>query len=120
MCSPYSCQTVYQTFLKFTFRERGREGEREGGKHHCMVASHALLLRTQPETQACALTGNRTTNPLVRRPTLNPLSYTIQGSISNFLIFANLIVDRGFSEYIFKYYIEVFIISFNDLKCLHD
>ena len=24
----------------FTFRERGREGEREGEKHQCVVASH--------------------------------------------------------------------------------
>ena len=24
------------------FRERGREGEREGEKHQCVVASHAL------------------------------------------------------------------------------
>ena len=30
-------------FLKvlFIFRERGREGEREGEKHQCVVASHA-------------------------------------------------------------------------------
>ncbi|KAF6084333.1 hypothetical protein HJG60_008604 [Phyllostomus discolor] len=28
---------------------------------------------------ACALTGNRTGDPLVRRPVLNPLSYTSQG-----------------------------------------
>ena len=27
-------------FYLFTFRERGREGESEGEKHHCVVASH--------------------------------------------------------------------------------
>ena len=27
-------------FYLFIFRERGREGEREGEKHHCVVASH--------------------------------------------------------------------------------
>ena len=32
-----------------------------------------------PETQACALTGNPTGNPLVRRLVLNPLSRTSQG-----------------------------------------
>ena len=37
-------------------------------------------LGTQPITQACALTGNRTSNPLVLRPALNPLSCTSQGS----------------------------------------
>ena len=26
----------------FIFRQKGREGEREGGKHQCVVASHAL------------------------------------------------------------------------------
>ena len=28
--------------ILFIFRERGREGEREGEKHQCVVASHAL------------------------------------------------------------------------------
>ena len=39
------------------------------------------LLGTWPETQACALTGNQTIDPLVRGSTLNPLSHTSQGSI---------------------------------------
>ena len=41
-------------------------------------------LRTWPETQACALTGNRTRDPFLRRPTFNPLSYTSQGSLAIF------------------------------------
>ena len=36
-------------------------------------------LGTWPTTQACALTGNRTSEPLVRRPALSPLSHTSQG-----------------------------------------
>ena len=32
------------------------------------------LLGTWPATQACALTGNGTCNPLVRRPALDPLN----------------------------------------------
>ena len=28
-------------FYVFIFRERGREGEREGEKHQCVVACHA-------------------------------------------------------------------------------
>ena len=33
---------LFILFLKilFIFREKGREGEREGEKHHCVVASH--------------------------------------------------------------------------------
>ena len=69
------------TFFKkknlFVFRERGREGEREGEKHECVVASCALP--TWPATRACALTGNQTRDPLVRRLVLNPLSHTSQG-----------------------------------------
>ena len=37
------------------------------------------LLGTWPATQACALTGNRTGDPLVCKPLLNPLSHTSQG-----------------------------------------
>ena len=42
------------------------------------------LLETWPTTQACALTGNRTGDPLVRRPILHPLSHTSQGEIIDF------------------------------------
>ena len=38
------------------------------------------LLGTWPATQACALTGNQSGNPLVRRLVLNPLSHTNQES----------------------------------------
>ena len=30
---------LFKRFYVFIFRERGREGEREGEKHQCMVAS---------------------------------------------------------------------------------
>ena len=43
------------------------------------------LLGTWPATQAHALTGNRTGDPSVHRPMLNPLSYTSQGSFLNIL-----------------------------------
>ena len=67
-------------FLIFPlFLERGRKGEREGEKHQCVVVSWAPPLGTWPATQACALTRNRTTNPLVHSPVLKPLSHTNQG-----------------------------------------
>ena len=37
------------------------------------------LLGTWPATQACALTGNGTGDPLVCRPVLNPLRHNSQG-----------------------------------------
>ena len=58
--------------------ERG-EREREGEKHQYMVASLMPPLGTYPATKACALTGNRTGDPLVGRPALNPLIHTSQG-----------------------------------------
>ena len=48
---------------------------------------HKAILRRQGNLEkripalACALTGNRTSNPLVLRPTLNPLSYTSQDQL---------------------------------------
>ena len=53
------------------------------------------LLGTCPTTQACALTGNRTGDPLVRRPVLNPLSNTSQGiyCISFYFVFLNIFID---------------------------
>ena len=38
-------------------------------------------LGTCPATQACALTGNQTSDLSVRGPALNPLSHTSQGKI---------------------------------------
>ena len=42
------------------------------------------LLGTWPTTQACALIGNRTGNPLVLRPALSPLSHTSQDVMFGF------------------------------------
>ena len=60
------------------------EGEREGEKHQCVVASPMPPTGDWAETQACALTGNRTGDPLVRRSALNPLSHTSQGCMCAF------------------------------------
>ena len=62
-------------FYLFIFRERGREGEREEEKHQCVVASCTPPTGELATTQMCALTGNQTGDPLLRRPTLNPLSW---------------------------------------------
>ena len=60
------------------FTERGREREREGKKHQSVAFCTRPLLGPWPTTQASALTGNRTCDPLVCRPVLNPLSHTSQ------------------------------------------
>ena len=57
------------------FRERGREG---GNLNVWLPFAHPLL-GTWPAAQAGAPTGNRTSDSLVCRLALNPLSHTNQG-----------------------------------------
>ena len=51
----------------------------------CGCLSWAPTRDTWPKIQACALTGNWTSNPLVPRPALNPLSHYSQDSSFLFL-----------------------------------
>ena len=67
----------------YLFLERGKGREKE--KHQCVVASRAPLTGDPATTQACALTGNPTGDPLVHRPALSPLSHTSQGNPLHFL-----------------------------------
>ena len=62
------------------FLERGerREKERERNINVWLPLVHHLL-GTWPTSQACALTGSWTDDPLVHRLALNPLSHTSQG-----------------------------------------
>ena len=67
-------------FLKIYFKEG--KGERKERNLSVWLPLLRLPLGTWPTTQACALTGNGTDDPLVCRPALSPLSHTNQGSIS--------------------------------------
>ena len=97
LCTPYlpagslrsswSISCPFLLKISFTyFRQRGREGDREGEKHQCVVASHTPPIGdlTWPTTQACALTGNRTSDSLVHRLVINPRSHTSQGNFLSF------------------------------------
>ena len=65
----------------FIFRE-GKGGRKRGRETSmCGCLSCTPNWGTWPSPQACALTGNRTSDPLVCRPALNPLSHTSQGKI---------------------------------------
>ena len=66
------------------------EKERERNINVCLPLIHPLL-GTQPATQACALTGNQTSNPLVRKLALNPLSHASQGHYP-YNIFQNCVI----------------------------
>ena len=56
----------------------GREKERERNIN-VWLPLVSPPLGTWPATQVCALTENQTSDPLVHRLVLNPLSYTSQG-----------------------------------------
>ena len=62
----------------------GREKERERNINMWLSLEHPLL-GTWPATQACTLTGNQISNPLVHGPALSPLSYTSQGCTGTLL-----------------------------------
>ena len=67
----------------YLFLERGEGKEKEREKNiNVWLPLTCLILGTWPATQACVLTGNRTGDPLVRRPALNPLSYSSQGKFT--------------------------------------
>ena len=75
----------FKDFICLLFRDRGREGEREGDKHPCVRDTLISCFSREPNwgtwatTQACALTGNRTCDLLVCRKVLNALIHTSQG-----------------------------------------
>ena len=60
-------KTIFKDFIYLFFREG--KGERKRGRETSMCG--CLWLGTWPATQACALTRNRTSDPLVHRPALN-------------------------------------------------
>ena len=64
----------------YLFLERGEGRETERERHiNVWLPLVCPQLGIWPATQACALTGDQTSHPLVHRPMLNPLSYTSQG-----------------------------------------
>ena len=67
----------------YLFLERGGGREKDKEKNIKVWLPFALLLLgTWPTNQACVLSGNRTSDPLVHRLVLNPLSHTSQGYFS--------------------------------------
>ena len=80
----FSCLLLLGIFLKdfiYLFLETGQVKERERERNiNLWLPLLYPWLGSWPATQACALTGNRTCNPLVHRLALNPLSHTNQGT----------------------------------------
>ena len=81
----YKLQRVYTHILFslfyfiYLFLERGKGREKEWERNiNVWLPLTRPLLGTLPETQACALTGNGTGDPLVHRLALNLLTHTSQ------------------------------------------
>ena len=72
----------YLFIYLFIERRERREIERERNID-VWLPLMCPLLGTWLTTLECALTGNRTSNPLVHRPALNPLSHTSQSCMSS-------------------------------------
>ena len=68
----------FKDFIYLILEREGREKERERNINVWLPLVHPPT-GTWLTTQACALTGNRTSDPGVHRPALNPLSHTSQG-----------------------------------------
>ena len=89
----------FKDHLLFLDRGEGREKERERNVS-VWLPLMCPPLGTWPVTQARALPGNRTGDPLVCRPELNPVSHTSQGQNLFFFpyLFIYLLRERGREE----------------------
>ena len=65
-------------FYLFIFRERGREGEREGEKDQCVVAFHVPPTGDLACNPGMCPDWELNLRPFGLQPVLSPLSYTSQ------------------------------------------
>ena len=85
----------------YLFLERGEGREKEKERNiNVWLPLMRPLLGSWPATQACALNGDQTREPLVHRLMLNPLSHTSQD-------------QRHFSFYYSVYYFLHFRLNFS-------
>ena len=70
---------LFLRFYPFIYSREGKGGEREGGKHQCVVASHTSPTRDLACNPGMCPDWELNQRPLVRRPTPNPLRHDSQG-----------------------------------------
>ena len=70
---------VFFKVLFIYFLER-REGEREGEKHQCVIASQVVLTGDRARNPGMCSHWESNQRPLGSQPVLNLLSYTSQGN----------------------------------------
>ena len=67
-------------FKDFIYLFLQGKGGRRKGRETSLCGCLQQATQTCPTTQACALTGNQTSDSLLHRPALNSLSHTSRGS----------------------------------------
>ena len=106
-------------FIFFLDRGEGREKERERNTNVWLPLARPLL-GTWPATQACALTGNPTSDHLFHRPELNPLSHTSQGKLLKaFLFFLNPYSRTFCNVFVFCFVLFCFERNIDQLPPVH-
>ena len=76
---------MFLKYFTYLLLERGKGKEKEKEKNiQVRLPIKRPLLGTGSATQACAVTGHRTCDPLVCRTTPSPLSPTSQGLVPSF------------------------------------
>ena len=72
-----------------------REREESEGRQTSITCLPHMTAGTEPVTQACVLTGNRTGDPLVHGPALNPLRHSSQAFFKKyvFICFCFILLD---------------------------
>ena len=76
---------MYFLFFKvFIFRERRREGERQGEKHQWVVASHVAPSGDLARSPGMCSDWESNRRPFGTQPMPNPLSYTSQDYFDHF------------------------------------
>uniref|UniRef100_K9IHL0 Putative secreted protein n=1 Tax=Desmodus rotundus TaxID=9430 RepID=K9IHL0_DESRO len=89
----------FKIYYLFIFREGEGEEKERGRNISVWLPFKCPLLKTWPATQAFALTGNRTYDPLDCRPVLILLSHTSQGlcGLSFYFVDVSIAVQKIFS-----------------------
>ena len=96
----------FKILFIYLFLERGEGKEKERERNISVwLPLTCPPPGTWPTTQACALTGNWTSDSPVRRPTLNPLSYTSQGCFVLFII-----------THVTIYFLKIFVFINNNVE----
>ncbi|KAF6073461.1 hypothetical protein HJG60_009585 [Phyllostomus discolor] len=85
VCKTHNLTSFFLKKIIYFWREGKGGRKRERNIHVWLPLTSRPLWGTWPTTQACALTGNRTRDPVVCRPALSPLNHSSQGLASSLI-----------------------------------